>query len=61
MAKSRNTEYIGMTANQFKKRYNNHSKSFNLIKYEKETELSKFIWKLKKNYQKFSISWSILK
>ncbi len=54
-------EYIGMTANRFKERYNNHRKSFNLIKYEKETELSKFIWKLKKNHQKFSISWSILK
>ncbi len=54
-------EYIGMTANRFKERNNNHRKSFNLNKYEKETELSKFIWKLKKNHQKFSISWSILK
>ena len=34
-------EYIGMTANSFKERYNNHKKSFNISKYEKETELSK--------------------
>ena len=35
-------EYIGMTANSFKERYRNHKKSFNLIRYEKETELSKY-------------------
>ena len=40
-------EYIGMTANSFKERYRNHKKYFNLIRYEKETELSKYIWELK--------------
>ena len=32
-------EYIRMTANSFKERHNNHKKSFNIPKYEKETEL----------------------
>ena len=54
-------EYIGMTANSFKERFNNHKKSFNNEKYEKETELSKYIWKLKKNKKDYSVSWSILK
>ena len=54
-------EYIGMTANSFKERYYNHKKSFNLEKYEKETELSKFIWRLKRSNVNYRISWSILK
>ena len=33
-------EYIEMTATSFKERYNNHRKSFNLVQYDKETELS---------------------
>ena len=35
--------YIGMTANQFKQRYNNHTKSFPDKCYSKETELSNYI------------------
>ena len=54
-------EYIGMTANSFKERYYNHKKSFNLEKYEKKTELSKFVWRLKRSNVNYSISWSILK
>ena len=54
-------EYIGMTANSFKERYRNHKKSFNLIRYEKETELSKYIWELKFKEKAFAINWSILK
>ena len=33
--------YIGTTETDFKHRFNNHSKSFNLEHYEKDTELSK--------------------
>jgi hypothetical protein len=48
--------YIGMTATTFKERYRNHKKSFNDIKYENETELSKHVWKLKLNREQFIIS-----
>ena len=51
--------YIGLTSTTSRERYNNHSKSFNHEKYENETELSKYVWKLKKN-SKFSITWKII-
>ena len=52
--------YIGLTADTFKERHRNHKKSFNLKKYSKETELSKFIWVLKTNKIEYSIKWKIL-
>ena len=52
--------YIGLTSTTFKERYNNHSKSFNHEKYQNETELSKYVWKLKKKNSKFSITWKII-
>ena len=39
--------YISISETPFKLRYANHLKSFNLIKYSNDTELSKEIWKLK--------------
>ena len=53
-------KYIGITANEFKQRYRNHSKSFRDVKYSNETELSKYIWKLKTDNRAF-IQWSIVK
>ena len=53
--------YIGMTASTFKKRYRNHIKFFNHKRYSNDTELSKYIWKLKDNKQDFDITWSVLK
>ena len=53
--------YIGMTANPFKSRFNNQKKSFNHIKYEKETELLKYIWDLKRKNKDFTIKWPIMK
>ena len=53
--------YIGMTSTTFKERYRNHNRSFNHKKYSNDTELSKYIWKLKENKQDFDITWSILK
>ena len=53
--------YIGMTGGSFKKRYANHKKSINNPRYSSETELSKYIWDLKKKKQDFTINWSILK
>ena len=52
--------YIG-SAENFKNRFRNHIKSFNNIRYEKDTELSKFIWGLKLNNKQFSIKWYIMK
>ncbi len=53
--------YIGMTTSTFKERYRNHIKSFNHKRYSNDTELSKYIWKLKDNKQDFDITWSVLK
>ena len=53
--------YIGMTSNEFKQRYRNHEKSFNNEKYKNETELSKYVWKLKKEKRNFTTTWSIIK
>ena len=52
--------YIGMTSTTFKDRYRNHKKSFDDIKHENDTELSKHVWKLKLNDKQFNINWSIL-
>jgi hypothetical protein len=53
--------YIGLTGNTFKERYNNHTKSFKHKKYEKETELSKYIWTLKRKHKNYTIKWDIIK
>ena len=52
--------YIGL-AEDFKARYRNHLKSFRNEIYEKETELSKYIWQLKRSNINFNINWKILK
>ena len=52
--------YIG-AAEDFKARYRNHLKSLNNIRYETDTELSKYIWKLKLSNKNYSIKWKILK
>ena len=51
---------IGMTGTTFKDRYRIHKKSFQDIKHENDTELSKHVWKLKLDKKQFSIYWSIL-
>jgi len=51
--------YIGLTSNTFKERFLNHTKSFNLKKYETSTNLSKYIWKLKSEDKPCNIYWSI--
>ena len=40
--------YIGNTGDTFKSRYNNHTLTFRMEKYSKRTELSKYIWSLKR-------------
>ena len=51
--------YIGLTEHTFKQRYNNHSQTFKYEKYEHSTELSKYIWSLKRKSQNFKIKWSV--
>ena len=53
--------YIGSTETSFKQRYANHLTSFRHEKHEHRTELSKYIWKLKREGKIFRVSWDILK
>lgn len=51
--------YYGACEGEFKQRYNNHTKSFRLRKYEHETELSKLIWSLKDRNTDYQLKWDI--
>ena len=53
--------YIGISETEFKTRYRNHQKSLNHRRYEKDTELSKFVWALRDQDINFEIKWSILR
>ena len=53
--------YKGITATTWKERYRNHLKSFNNIQYEKETELSKEVWRIKRKHKEYSIRWRLIK
>ena len=44
----------------FKERYNKHKRDVKDIKYKYNTELTKYIWKLKNNYIKFNIQWKVV-
>ena len=52
--------YVGLTADPFKIRYGGHLQAFNHEKYSQKSNLSKYIWKLKKQNLQFSIDWKIL-
>ena len=52
--------YIGLTENDFKTRYRNHTASFRHAKHRNSTKLSKHIWSLKDNNIEHFISWRIL-
>ena len=54
-------QYIGMTENDFKGRYNMHKQPFNKPKHENSTSPSKYIWELKRADINYDIKWSILK
>ena len=53
--------YIGLTSNTFKTRYSLHKTSFTNKDKRNNTELSKYIWKLKDNNTAYQIEWKILK
>ena len=49
--------YIGLTDTSFKECYRNHTRDFRNHHYEKSTELSKYIWRLKKKAIEYTIQW----
>ena len=53
--------YIGLTGNEFKKRWYRHKESITKEKYKDDTELSKYIWNLKENNKKYNLQWEIMK
>ena len=52
--------YVGMVSGAFKARFANHTKSFTNERYEMETELSKFVWKLKRKRVHFRVHFKVL-
>ena len=52
-------EYFGTAEGEFKLRYNNHTMSFRHKKRVKDTELSEYLWKLKKDNADYNLQWSI--
>ena len=52
--------YIGLTANQFKPRFRNHTASFRNESKRNPTELSKHIWSLKDAKTEFTMTWKIM-
>ena len=52
--------YIGLADTPFKEHYNNHKRNFRKKRYEKRTELSKYIWSLQESGIEFNIHWKIL-
>ena len=53
--------YIGLTTTTFKTRYSNHTASFNHANKKTSTELSKYIWELKRSNIQYSIKWRLVR
>ena len=53
--------YIGLAEPKFKKRFANHKTSFCNERYEKETELSKEIWRLKRKDLVPNVTWKTIR
>ena len=52
--------YIGMASGEFKAHHRNHTKSFRNQKYDNETELSKFVWNLRRKNVEFRVDFELL-
>ena len=52
-------KYIGSTATAFKTRYANHQTSMRHERHANATELSKYVWSLKRSEMEYSIKWEI--
>ena len=60
LTSGRQTEtYVGLTATESNSRFRNHQVSFNNETHKNDSELSKHIWQLKGNEQRFTIEWKI--
>ena len=53
--------YIGLTERTFKERYTSHMSNFRLEKYAGATELSKYLWDLKKKGKNYEVNWDVLR
>ena len=53
--------YLGSCETTFKDRYGNHNESFNHVKYQNDTELSKEFWEIKKCSGTQKITWKIIR
>ena len=52
-------EYFETTEGEFELRYNNHNVAFRHKKRVNDTELSKYLWKLKEGNADYNLQWSI--
>ena len=52
--------YIGSCETPFKDRYRNHVRDFNNQIYYNKTELSKYVWDLKRNNKDLHVTWTIV-
>ena len=59
--KNKSKRYLGASETPFKERFRNHTKDFKHKKYEKYTELSKYISNLKSQGIRQIVKWSIVK
>ena len=55
-----NESYVGLTDTDFKARFANHNQSFRNVVHSNQTELSKYVWRLKNAKVNYSIAWKIL-
>ena len=53
--------HIGITERTFKERYTSHMSNFRLEKYAGATELSKYVWDLKKKGKNYEVKWEVLR
>ena len=52
--------YSSLAESLFKERFRNHTKSFNHLQYQNETELPKYIWTLKHQNKTPTIKWKLI-
>ena len=55
-----NESYVGLTDTDFKARFANHNQSFRNVVHSNQTELSKYVWRLKNAKVNYGITWKIL-
>ena len=53
--------YTGTAKTDFKDRFSNHTKSFNIEHYENGSELSKEYWTIKRNHFTLKVTWRIIR